>query len=103
MRTLSRFKVPFWAVACFILAFAVPVFAGDAVEFSGEVKKVIAEKNKVAISDPQTKKQFTVTLDDKTKLSGLAKTGDLKKGDKVTGKYVVAPAGAYMASELSRK
>lgn len=103
MRTLSRFKTAFWAVACLPLILAVPAFAGDAVEFSGEVKKVIVEKNKVSISDPQTKKQFTVTLDEKTKLSGLAKTEDLKKGDKVTGKYVVTPAGAYMASELSRK
>ncbi|MBI4389191.1 MAG: hypothetical protein HY580_03340 [Nitrospinae bacterium] len=103
MRTLSRFRAPVRAALCLVLVLAVPAFADDAVEFSGEVKKVIAEKNKVSISDPQTKKQFTVTLDGKTKLSGLAKAGDLKKGDKVSGKYVVAPAGAYMASELSRK
>lgn len=37
--------------------------AGDAVSFSGVVKKVIADKNKVGIKDPETKKRFTKRKD----------------------------------------
>lgn len=102
MATIARFIRLFVSFGL-VLACAAPVWAGDAVEFSGEVKKVVVEKNKVAVADPATKKQFTLTLDGNTRLSGLEKAGDLKKGDKISGKYVVTQDGAYVASELSRK
>ena len=57
--------------------------AGDAVPFSGIVKKVIADKNKVGIKDPDTKKRFTVIVNEKTKPDGLKILGALKKKDKV--------------------
>ena len=77
--------------------------AGDAVPFSGVVKKVIADKNKVGIKDPDTKKRFTVIVNEKTKPDGLKILGDLKKKDKVEGKYTVTGAGLYIALELMKK
>ena len=80
-----------------------PVWAGDAVSFSGNVKKVIAAKNKVAIKDPATKKRFTVVVNEKSKLTGVSGIGDLKKGDAVAGKYVVTDKGLYVVTEMTRK
>ena len=77
--------------------------AGDAVSFSGVVKKVIADKNKVGIKDPQTKKRFTVIVNEKTQPDGLKTLSNLKKKDKVEGKYTVTDAGLYIALELVKK
>ena len=80
-----------------------PVWAGDAVSFSGNVKKVIAGKNKVGIKDPATKKRFTVVINDQSKLKGFSGIGDLKKGDAVAGQYVVTDKGLYVVTEMTRK
>jgi hypothetical protein len=77
--------------------------AGEAVSFSGIVKKVIAEKNKVGIKDPETKKRFTVIVNEETKPEGLKTLAGLKKKDKVEGKYTVTDAGLYIALELVKK
>ncbi len=87
---------------CFFLSVAV-LAAGDAVPFSGIVKKVSLDKNKVGIKDPDTKKRFTVIVTEKTKPDGLKTLGDLKKKDKVEGKYTVTGAGLYIALELMKK
>jgi len=80
-----------------------PVWAGDAVSFSGNVKKVIVAKNKVAIKDPATKKRFTVVVNDQSKLTGISGIGDLKKGDAVSGQYVVTEKGLYVVTEMAKK
>lgn len=77
--------------------------AGDAVPFSGIVKKVIADKNKVGIKDPKTKKRFTVIVNAETKPGGLEILQGLKKKDKVEGKYTVTNKGLYIALELVKK
>ena len=87
---------------CFFLSVAV-VSAGDAVPFSGIVKKILPDKNKVGIKDPDTKKRFTVIVNEKTKPDGLKILGALKKKDKVEGKYTVTDAGLYIALELMKK
>ena len=76
--------------------------AGDAVSFSGVVKKVSPSKNKVGIKDPDTKKRFTVIVNDKTKPDGVKILGNLKKKDKVEGKYTVTDKGLYVALELMK-
>ena len=76
---------------------------GDAVIFSGKVKKVMVAKNKVAIKDPVSKKRFAVVINKQSKLSGYKGIGDIKKGDMVSGKYVVTDKGLYIAVELGRK
>ena len=78
-------------------------WAGDAVSFSGNVKKVIAAKSKVAIKDPATKKRFTVVVNDQSKFKGFSGIGDLKKGDAVSGQYVVTDKGLYVVTEMSKK
>ena len=87
---------------CFLLS-AATATAGDAVPFSGVVKKVLPTKNKVGIKDPVTKKRFTVIVNEKTKPDGLKILGNLKKKDKVEGKYTVTGAGLYVALELMKK
>ena len=87
---------------CFFLSVVV-VSAGDAVPFSGIVKKVLPDKNKVGIKDPDTKKRFTVIVNEKTKPDGLKILGALKKKDKVEGEYTVTDAGLYIALELMKK
>ena len=87
---------------CFFISVVV-VSAGDAVPFSGIVKKVLPDKNKVGIKDPDTKKRFTVIVNDKTKPDGLKILGALKKKDKVEGGYAVTDAGLYIALELMKK
>jgi hypothetical protein len=91
----------FLILCCFISAEV--AIAGDAVPFSGVVKKVIAAKNKVGIKDPETKKRFTVIVNDKTQPDGLKTLSSLKKKDKVAGKYTVTDAGLYIALELIKK
>jgi hypothetical protein len=93
---------------CLVLVVALvfvnaPVWAGDAVSFSGNVKNVIAAKSKVAIKDPATKKRFTVVVNDQSKLTGISGIGDLKKGDAVSGQYVVTDKGLYVVTEMTKK
>ena len=103
---ISR-KILQWFIPIMCFAFtlaAAQVWAGDdAVAFSGKVKKVIAAKNKVAIKDPVNKKRFTVVINEQSKLTGYAGIGDIKKGDAVSGKYVVTDKGLYIATELARQ
>ena len=89
-------------LGCFFLLTGV-ASAGDAVSFSGVVKKVSSGKNKVGIKDPDTKKRFTVIVNDKTQPDGLKILGNLKKKDKVEGKYTVNDKGLYIALELVKK
>tara|TARA_B100000686_G_scaffold262125_1_gene275397 strand:- start:1016 stop:1327 length:312 start_codon:yes stop_codon:yes gene_type:complete len=89
-------------LGCFFLLTGV-TSAGDAVAFSGVVKKVSPSKNKVGIKDPDTKKRFTVIVNDKTKSDGVKILGNLKKKDKVEGKYTVTDKGLYIALELMKK
>ncbi len=101
MHTIQR-----WFGVCLIVVFAftgASAWAGDAVSFSGNVKKVIAAKSKVAIKDPATKKRFTVVVNDKSKLKGFSGIGDLKKGDAVSGQYRVTDKGLYVVTEMSKK
>ena len=89
-------------LGCFFLLTGV-ASAGDAVSFSGIVKKVSSGKNKVGIKDPDTKKRFTVIVNDKTQPDGVKTLGNLKKKDKVEGKYIVTDKGLYLALELVKK
>ena len=89
-------------LGCFFLLNSV-ASAGDAVSFSGVVKKVSPGKNKVGIKDPETKKRFTVIVNDKTQPDGVKILGNLKKKDKVEGKYTVTNKGLYIALELVKK
>ena len=87
---------------CFFLSVAAAT-AGDAVPFSGIVKKVMQKKNKVGIKDPNTKKRFTVIVNEKTNPDGLKILNTLKKNDRVEGRYTVTGAGLYIALELMKK
>ena len=57
----------------------------------------------MGIKDPDTKKRFTVIVNDKTQPDGLKILGNLKKKDKVEGKYTVTEKGLYIALELVKK
>ena len=92
-----------WVMVIALVSASSPVWAGDAVSFSGNVKKVIAAKSKVAIKDPVTKKRFTVVLNGQSKLKGFSAIGDLKKGAAVAGQYVVTDKGLYVVTEMSLK
>ena len=89
-------------LGCFFLLTGV-ASAGDVVSFSGVVKKVSPGKNKVGVKDPDTKKRFTVIVNDKTQPDGVKILGNLKKKDKVEGKYTVTGKGLYIALELVKK
>ena len=89
-------------LGCFFLLTSV-ASAGNAVSFSGVVKKVSPGKNKVGIKDPDTKKRFTVIVNEKTQPDGIKILGNLKKKDKVEGKYTVTNKGLYIALELVKK
>ena len=89
-------------LGCFFLLTGV-ASAGDAVYFSGVVKKVSPGKNQVGVKDPDTKKRFTVIVNDKTQPDGVKILGNLKKKDKVEGKYTVTGKGLYIALELVKK
>ena len=103
MYKLSMLK--FFATMLFLLFFfpAAVVIAGDEIYFSGVVKKVISNKNKVGIKDPKTKKRFTVIVNKKTKPDGLKTLENLKQNNKVEGAYVVTDAGLYIAVKLEKK
>ena len=79
------------------------VTAGDAVPFSGIIKKIIPKKNKVGLKTPDTKKRFTVIVNEKTKPDGFKILDTLKKKDRVEGRYTVTGAGLYTALELMKK
>ena len=96
-------RLSFLIVVLFYFSAIGIAMAGDAVSFSGVVKKVIADKNKVGIKDTQTKKRFTVIVNEKTQPDGLKTLSNLKKKDKVEGKYTVTDAGLYIALELVKK
>jgi len=87
-----------------VLTLGVPgAWAGDPVAFSGQVKKVMADKNKVGIKDPETKKQFTVVIGEKSKLEGYKGIADIKKGDSVKGAYQVTDDGLYVVTEMKKE
>ena len=92
-------------LTAFLFLFCQAAFADDpnAVEFSGKVKKVMVEKNKVAVKDPATKKRFTLIVNDQTKMTGWGGLADIKKGDPISGKYIVTDKGLYLATELKGK
>lgn len=73
------------------------------VEFSGKVKKVLVEKNKVAVIIPATKKRFTLVVNGQTKMTGWKGLADIHKGDAISGKYIVTDKGLYVATELKGK
>jgi hypothetical protein len=57
----------------------------------------------VGIKNPDTKKRFTVIVNEKTKPDGLKILKTLKKKDRVEGRYTVTGAGLYIALELMKK
>ena len=57
----------------------------------------------MGIKDPDTKKRFTVIVNEKTKPDGLKVLNTLKKKDRVEGRYTVTGAGLYIALELMKK
>ena len=101
MHSINRRFVGYLVLMIAFVFMSSPVWAGDAVSFSGNVKKVIAAKSKVAIKDPATKKRFTVVVNDQSKLKGISGIGDLKKGDAVAGQYVVTDKGLYVVTEMT--
>ena len=103
MHSISQRFLWYLVLVIALVSASSSVWAGDAVSFSGNVKKVIAAKNKVAIKDPATKKRFTVVVNDQSKLKGFSGIGDLKKGDAVAGQYVVTDKGLYVVTEMTRK
>jgi len=103
MHSINQRFIVYLLLAIALVFANAPVWAGDAVSFSGNVKKVIAAKNKVSIKDPATKKRFTVVVDEKSKLTGVSGIGDLKKGDSVAGHYVVTDKGLYVVTEMTKK
>jgi len=103
MRNLQRYLVWVGIVALTLVCVVAPAVAGDSVPFSGKVKKVISKRNKVAIKDPVSKKRFTVVIDATSKLTGYSGIGDIKKGDSVSGKYVVTDKGLYVVVEMVKK
>ncbi len=103
MYSINHQFIRCWALVVALVFVSSPVWAGDAVSFAGNVKKVIAAKSKVAIKDPATKKRFTVVVNGQSKLKGFSGIGDLKKGDAVAGQYVVTDKGLYVVTEMTRK
>ena len=90
-------------LSVFQLGTTVGVLAGNPVSFAGQVKKVLADKNKVGIKDPETKKRFTIMVNKQTKLRGYSGIQDIQKKDSVTGKYVVTDKGLYIATEFNKE
>jgi hypothetical protein len=92
-------------LTAFLFLFCQAAIASDpnAVQFSGVVKKVIVKKNKVAIMDPVTKKRFTLIVNEQTEMTGWGSLADVKKGDPISGNYVVTNKGLYIAKELTGK
>ncbi|QPJ61051.1 MAG: hypothetical protein G3M70_03760 [Candidatus Nitronauta litoralis] len=101
---MRRLIAVFVLIVSFILAGSVsPLLAGDAVPFSGKVKKVILKKNKVGIMNPESKKRVTVVIAESSKLTGYDDIEDIKKGDMVAGHYEVDGKGLYIVTEMEKK
>jgi hypothetical protein len=100
-RLLMILSLVFWFF--FYVGSTLVLAEGSVVEFSGKVKKVLVEKNKVGIKDPKTKKRFTVVINGDSKLEGFSSIKDVKKGDLVGGSYVVTSGGKYIAQKLTKK
>ena len=62
-----------------------------------------ADKNKVGIQDPDTKKRFTVVIGEQSKLEGYSGIADIQKGDSVAGAYVVTDDGLYVVTEMKKQ
>ena len=103
MSRLSRLNFSTTMLLLWFFLSVTVVIAADEVHFSGIIKKVISNKNKVGIKDPKTKKRFTVIVNEKTKPDGLKTLEILKKKNKVEGAYVVTDAGLYIAVKLEKK
>ena len=103
MSRLSRLNFSTTMLLLWFFLSTTVVIAEDEVHFSGVIKKVIANKNKVGIKDPKTKKRFTIIVNEKTKPDGLKILGNLKKKNEVEGSYVVTDAGLYIAVKLKKK
>jgi hypothetical protein len=91
--TASFKRVVFLTAFLFLLAVTVQAEEPNAVAFAGTVKKVILNKNKLAVVDPESKKRFTLIVDDRTKFSGWSRLGEIKKRDAINGKYMVTGKG----------
>ncbi len=101
---MQRFLSVLLIALVLVVAGAVPpVWAGDAVAFSGKVKKVKPDKNKVGIHDTENKKRFTVVIAESSKLTGYSGIEDIQKGDQVTGHYQVDDKGFYIVTDLEKK
>ncbi len=101
---MQRLLAVFVLIASFVLVSSVsPVWSGDAVAFSGNVKKVILKRNKVGIKNPETKKRVTVVIAESSKLTGFKGIGDIKKGDAVAGHYEVNDKGLYIVTDMEKK
>jgi hypothetical protein len=100
MSKLFSLRIPALIVA---LNLAAAIWAQEnVVEFSGVIGKTNPAENKVFVVDPKSKKRFSVLIDGKSKLTGFSGISDIKKDDKVQGKYAVTPDGKYVATELSK-
>ena len=99
----KRVATIFWLVSLIFFLGVAIALAQDAVGFAGKVKKVNPGKSKVSLIVPETKKRFTLIIDDKTKLDGYDGIGSVTKGDAVSGKYFVNEKGLYMAIELKKQ
>ena len=44
-----------------------------------------------------------MVVNDQSKLTGISGIGDLKKGDAVSGQYVVTEKGLYVVTEMAKK
>ncbi len=101
---MPRLLISIIGLACLLgLLAGAPAQAGDPVAFSGKVKKVLADKNKVGIKDPKTKKRFTVVIGKDSKLEGYSGIADIRKGDQVSGAYVVTGKGLYVVTHLKKE
>ena len=103
MSRLSRLNFSTTMLLLWFFLFVTVVIAADEVHFSGVIKKVISNKNKVGIKGPKTKKRFTVIVNEKTRPDGLKTLEILKKNNKVEGAYVVTDSGLYIAVKLKKK
>ena len=53
----------------------------------------------MGIKDPDTKKRFTVIVNEKTNPDGLKILNTLKKKDRLEGRYTATGAGLYVVVE----
>ena len=82
----TRFLRTFVFALVFQLGATARVWFGDPVLFSGQVKKILTKKSKIGIKNPETKKRFTLVINEESNLKGYRGIQDVKKGDSVLGK-----------------